>query len=235
MRAYRRSAALGPVARLVTHRRRAVLCGRLGRAAARDRRRRGLGDGRPAAGGPLPGGRGRGRRRRRRPHLLHAAVARLEEAGAVAGDARPKLVRAIGFRARRARRRRSRVPSSGPQPMGEVIRAAIAQGYLRLLGPRPRRAPRRGPRGRAPGPGGDPAAAIGPAHLPGVPARGLGPGDPGRAGLGRRGPGSGPGRRRPASNACSARSTPSTVVTPAPAAALLGQLVAERDRGPRRT
>ncbi len=66
------------------------------------------------------------------PSLLHATVARLEEAGAVAGDARPKLVRAIGFRAAEPADV-TPVPIKRTAPMSEVIRAAIAQGYLRLL------------------------------------------------------------------------------------------------------
>ena len=82
VRAYRRSAALGPVARLVTHRRRAVLAGRLGEPLLEiDDDVVSVMDGRRLAArfrevevemvGAAPAS------------LLHATVARLEEAGAV--------------------------------------------------------------------------------------------------------------------------------------------------------
>jgi CHAD domain-containing protein len=59
-------------------------------------------------------------------------VARLEEAGAVVGEARPKLVRAIGPRAAEPA---DVVPVQVKRnaSMAEVIRAAIAHGYQRLL------------------------------------------------------------------------------------------------------
>ncbi len=131
VRAYRRSATLGPVARLVTHRRRAVLSGRLGEPLLEiDDDVVSVMDGRRLAArfrevevevvGAAP------------VSLLHATVARLEEAGAVTGEPRPKLVRAIGYRA-------AEPADVVPAPikrtasMAEVIRAAIAQGYLRLL------------------------------------------------------------------------------------------------------
>jgi CHAD domain-containing protein len=131
VRAYRRGAGLGPIARLVTQRRRALLSGRLGEPLLEiDDDVVSVMDGRRLAArfrevevevvGAVP------------PSLLHAVVARLEEAGAVAGDARPKLVRAIGFRAAEPADV-TPVPIKRTAPMSEVIRAAIAQGYLRLL------------------------------------------------------------------------------------------------------
>ena len=88
VRAYRRSAVLGPVARLVTHRRRAVLAGRLGEPLLEiDDDVVSVMDGRRLAArfrevevemvGAAPAS------------LLHATVARLEEAGAVTGEAGP--------------------------------------------------------------------------------------------------------------------------------------------------
>jgi CHAD domain-containing protein len=131
LRAYRRGEALGPIARLVTHRRRAVLSGRQGEPLLEiDDDVVSVMDGRRLAArfrevevevvGSAP------------PSLLHATVARLEEAGAVVGEARPKLVRAIGFRASEPGDVVT-VPVKRTAPIGEVIRAAIAQGYLRLL------------------------------------------------------------------------------------------------------
>ena len=131
VRAYRRGAGLGPIARLVTQRRRALLSGRLGEPLLEiDDDVVSVMDGRRLAArfrevevevvGAVP------------PSLLHATVARLEEAGAVAGDARPKLVRAIGFRAAEPADV-TPVLIKRTAPMSEVIRAAIAQGYLRLL------------------------------------------------------------------------------------------------------
>ena len=131
VRAYRRGAGLGPIARLVTQRRRALLSGRLGEPLLEiDDDVVSVMDGRRLAArfrevevevvGAVP------------PSLLHATVARLEEAGAVAGDARPKLVRAIGFRAAEPADV-TPVTVKRTAPMSEVIRAAIAQGYLRLL------------------------------------------------------------------------------------------------------
>ncbi|HEY3810890.1 MAG TPA: CYTH and CHAD domain-containing protein [Acidimicrobiales bacterium] len=131
LRGYRRTAALGPVARLVTHRRRTILAGRDGeplleidddvvsvmdarRLAARFRE----------VEVEVLGGASAA--------LLDAVLARLGEAGAVRGDARPKLVRALGLRA-------TEPPDVVPvvvgraASMGEAVRAAIAQGYLRLL------------------------------------------------------------------------------------------------------
>ncbi len=131
VRAYRRNATLGPVARLVTHRRRAVLSGRLGEPLLEiDDDVVSVMDGRRLAArfrevevevvGAAPAS------------LLHATVARLEEAGAVSGEPRPKLVRALGFRAAEPADVVP-VPIKRTSPMAEVIRAAIAQGYLRLL------------------------------------------------------------------------------------------------------
>ena len=131
VRAYRRTAALGPVARLVTHRRRTILCGRLGepllevdddvvsvmegrRLAARFR------EVEVEVVGAVP------------PNLLEAVVTRIEGAGAIAGDARSKLARAIGVRAVEPPDVVP-VPIERAAPMAEVIRAAIAQGYLRLV------------------------------------------------------------------------------------------------------
>jgi CHAD domain-containing protein len=131
LRAYRRTATLGPIARLVTQRRRTVLCGRMGEALLEiDDDVVSVMDGRRLAArfrevevevvGPAP------------ESLLAVTVARLEEAGAVVGDDRPKLARAIGVRATEA-------PDVTPVPIGrasstgDVIRAAIANGYLRLV------------------------------------------------------------------------------------------------------
>jgi CHAD domain-containing protein len=131
LRGYRRTADLGPVARLVTHRRRTILAGRAGeplleidddvvsvmdgrRLAARFREVEVEVVGAASAA------------------LLDGVVARLGEAGAVRGDGHPKLVRALGLRAREA-------PDVVPvavgraASIGEAVRAAIAQGYLRLL------------------------------------------------------------------------------------------------------
>lgn len=131
LRAYRRTATLGPIARLVTQRRRTVLCGRMGEALLEiDDDVVSVMDGRRLAArfrevevevvGAAP------------ESLLAVTVARLEEAGAVVGDERPKLARAIGVRATEA-------PDVTPVPVGrasstgDVIRAAIANGYLRLV------------------------------------------------------------------------------------------------------
>jgi CHAD domain-containing protein len=131
LRAYRRTAALGPVARLVTHRRRTTLVGRVGEPLLEiDDDVVSVMDGRRLAArfrevevevvGAAPAA------------LLDAVLARLAEAGAVPGDGRSKLVRALGFRA-------TEPPDVVPVPvgratsMGETVRAAIAQGYLRLL------------------------------------------------------------------------------------------------------
>jgi CHAD domain-containing protein len=131
VRAYRRTASLGQVARLVTHRRRTVLSGRSGeRLLEIDDDVVSVMDGRRLAArfreveveviGPAPA------------FLLDTVVARLGEAGAVPSDGRSKLVRAIGPRA-------GEPPDVVPVPVdknsssGEVVRAAIAQGYLRLL------------------------------------------------------------------------------------------------------
>jgi CHAD domain-containing protein len=131
VRAYRRSAALAPVARLVTQRRRTALCGRLGEPLLEiDDDVVSVMDGRRLAArfrevevevvGPVA------------PTLLATVVARLQSAGAVAGDARSKLARAIGFRASEPPDVAA-VAVERSAPIGEVIRAAIAQGYLRLL------------------------------------------------------------------------------------------------------
>ena len=115
----------------MTHRRRTLLCGRLGEPLLEiDDDVVSVMDGRRLAArfrevevevvGAAPAS------------LLDTVVARLEEAGAVAGDARSKLARAIGFRA-------TEPPDVTPvavgraAPIAEVIRAAIAQGYLRLV------------------------------------------------------------------------------------------------------
>jgi CHAD domain-containing protein len=131
VRAYRRTAPLGPVARLVTHRRRTVLCGRSSEPLLEiDDDVVSVMDGRRLAArfrevevevvGAAP------------DYLLEAVVARLAEAGAIAGDARSKVVRAIGPRA-------TEPPDVTPiaidrhSSIGEVVRAAIATGYLRLV------------------------------------------------------------------------------------------------------
>jgi CHAD domain-containing protein len=131
VRAYRRTASLGPVARLVTHRRRTVVCGRSGEPLLEiDDDVVSVMDGRRLAArfrevevevvGTAP------------DWLLQAVVARLGEAGAIEGDSRSKVVRAIGPRA-------AEPPDVNPVPVdrhssiGEVVRAAIAHGYLRLV------------------------------------------------------------------------------------------------------
>jgi CHAD domain-containing protein len=131
VRAYRRSAVLSPVARLVTHRRRTILCGRLGEPLLEiDDDVVSVMDGRRLAArfrevevevvGAVP------------PPLLEAVVARLEGAGAVSGDPRSKLARAIGVRAAEPPDVVP-VPIGRAAPMADVIRAAIAHGYLRLV------------------------------------------------------------------------------------------------------
>lgn len=131
VRAYRRTATLGPVARLITHRRRSVLVGRGGeplleidddvvsvmegrRLAARFREVEVEVVGAAA------------------DSLLEAVVARLREAGAVPSDGRSKVVRAIGSRATEPP---DVVAVSGGRDtsIGEVVRAAVAHGYLRLV------------------------------------------------------------------------------------------------------
>jgi CHAD domain-containing protein len=131
VRAYRRTAALGPVARLITHRRRTVLSGRGGeplleidddvvsvmegrRLAARFR------EVEVEVVGPAA------------DSLLEAVVARLREAGAVASDGRSKVVRAIGYRATEPPDVVA-VKVGRDTSIGEVVRAAVAQGYLRLV------------------------------------------------------------------------------------------------------
>jgi CHAD domain-containing protein len=64
--------------------------------------------------------------------LLDGVVYRLAEAGAVPGDGRAKLARAIGPRAAEAPDV-SPVPIDRDSSMAEVIRAAISHGYLRLV------------------------------------------------------------------------------------------------------
>jgi len=131
VRAYRRTAALGPVARLVTHRRRTLLTSRLGEPLVEiDDDVVSVMDGRRLAArfreveaevvGPAS------------VALIDGVVARLGEAGALPGDGRPKVARAIGYRA-------TEPPDVTPieigraAPMGEAVRAAIAHGYLRLV------------------------------------------------------------------------------------------------------
>jgi CHAD domain-containing protein len=131
VRAYRRTAPLGPVARLVTHRRRTVLCGRAGEPLLEiDDDVVSVMDGRRLAArfrevevevvGAAP------------DYLLDAVLAHLGEAGAIASDGRAKVVRAIGPRA-------TEPPDVTPvdvdrnSSIGEVVRAAIAHGYLRLV------------------------------------------------------------------------------------------------------
>jgi CHAD domain-containing protein len=131
VRAYRRTASLGPVARLVTQRRRTVLLGRSGeRLLEIDDDVVSVMDGRRLAArfreveveviGPAPA------------FLLDTVVARLGDAGAVPSDGRSKLVRAIGPRAGEPA---DVIPVAVDQKssVGEVVRAAIAQGYLRLV------------------------------------------------------------------------------------------------------
>ena len=131
VRAYRRTAALGPVARLVSHRRRTLLCGRSGEPLLEiDDDVVSVMDGRRLAArfrevevevvGPAS------------VALLNGVVARLAEAGALPGDGRSKLARALGYRA-------TEPPDVTPvdvgraAPMGEAVRAAIAHAYLRLV------------------------------------------------------------------------------------------------------
>lgn len=131
VRAVRRSAALGPVARLLTHRRRTVLLDRSGeRLLEIDDDVVSVMDGRKLAArfrevevevvGPASAA------------LLDGVVYRLAEAGAVAGDGRAKLARAIGPRAAEAADV-SPVPIDRDASMAEVIRAAVSHGYLRLV------------------------------------------------------------------------------------------------------
>jgi CHAD domain-containing protein len=131
VRAYRRSAELGPVARLVTHRRRTVLFGRSGEALLEiDDDVVSVMDGRRLAArfrevevevvGAAP------------DFLLETVVARLAEAGAVPSDGRSKLVRAIGPRAAESPDVVS-IPLEKQASTGEAVRAAIAQGYIRLV------------------------------------------------------------------------------------------------------
>jgi hypothetical protein len=65
--------------------------------------------------------------------LMDVVVARLGEAGAIAGDGRSKVVRAIGPRALEPADVIP-VPVDKSSSIGEVVRAAIAHGYLRLVG-----------------------------------------------------------------------------------------------------
>ncbi len=131
VRAYRRTASLGPVARLVTHRRRTVLCSRSGQplleidddvVSVMDGRRLGarFREVEVEVVGAAP------------DFLLEAVLARLGEAGAVAGDGRSKVVRAIGPRAAEAPDVTA-VEVDRDSSIGEVVRAAIANGYLRLV------------------------------------------------------------------------------------------------------
>jgi CHAD domain-containing protein len=131
VRAYRRTASLGPVARLVTQRRRTVLLGRSGeRLLEIDDDVVSVMDGRRLAArfreveveviGPAPA------------FLLDTVVARLGDAGAVPSDGRSKLVRAIGPRAAEPADVIP-VPVDRHAATGEVVRAAIAHGYLRLV------------------------------------------------------------------------------------------------------
>jgi CHAD domain-containing protein len=133
VRAFRRTAPLQPVARLVTQRRRALLCGPAGepllevdddvvsvmdgrRVAARFREVEA--EATPAT----------------TPQLLSRAVAVLEAAGAhTSPDQRPKVVRALGPRALEPP---DVVPVAiGPSsPIGEVTRSVIAAGLLRMIG-----------------------------------------------------------------------------------------------------
>jgi CHAD domain-containing protein len=131
VRAYRRTANLVPVARLVSHRRRTLLCGRQGEALLEiDDDVVSVMDGRRLAA----------RFREVEVEVVGAAssallaevVARLGEAGALPGDGRPKVARAIGYRA-------TEPPDVTPThagrhaSMGEAVQAAIANGYVRLV------------------------------------------------------------------------------------------------------
>ena len=66
-------------------------------------------------------------------YLLNAVVARLGEAGAIAGDGRSKVARAIGPRAAEPADV-TPVSVDESSSISEVVRAAIAHGYLRLVG-----------------------------------------------------------------------------------------------------
>jgi inorganic triphosphatase YgiF len=131
VRAYRRTANLVPVARLVTHRRRTLLCGRQGEPLLEiDDDVVSVMDGRRLAARfrevevEVVGAASSG--------LLAEVVARLGEAGALPGDGRPKVARAIGYRA-------TEPPDVTPAhagrnaSMGEAVQAAIANGYVRLV------------------------------------------------------------------------------------------------------
>ncbi len=131
VRAYRRTASLGPVARLVTHRRRTLLGAREGEALLEiDDDVVSVMDGRRLAArfrevevevvGPASSG------------LLAEVVARLGEAGALPGDGRPKVARAIGYRATEPP---DVIPAQAGRhaSMGAAVQAAIANGYVRLV------------------------------------------------------------------------------------------------------
>ena len=64
---------------------------------------------------------------------MNAVLARLGEAGAIAGDGRSKVARAIGPRAAEPADV-TPVPVDESSSISEVVRAAIAHGYLRLVG-----------------------------------------------------------------------------------------------------
>jgi CHAD domain-containing protein len=131
VRAYRRTASLGPVARLVTLRQRVLVCDRFDEALLEiDDDVVSVMDGRRLAArfrevevevvGPAP------------EALLNAIVDRLRDAGAVPAGGPPKVARALGARA-------VEPPDVVPvtvranTTMGETVRAAVAHGYLRLL------------------------------------------------------------------------------------------------------
>lgn len=131
VRAYRRTAPLGPVARLVTLRHRTVLCDRFGEAVLEvDDDVVSVMDGRRLAArfrevevevvGLAP------------EALLDAVVDRLRDAGAVLADGPPKVARALGARAVEPPDVQPVTVRSGSS-MGDAVRAAIAHGYLRLV------------------------------------------------------------------------------------------------------
>lgn len=131
VRAFRRRAPLGPVGRLVTHRRPTVVCGRAGRPLLEvvDDTVSVMEGGRLAArfreievevvgAAPAP--------------LLEAVVARLVEAGAAEGGGATKLARALGPAA--VAPPDVEVAEVGPgSPMPQVVVAALARSYLRLI------------------------------------------------------------------------------------------------------
>jgi CHAD domain-containing protein len=131
VRAYRRSEPLGGVARLVTHRRRTELRTPAGeRLATLDDDLVSVLDGarlearfrcvtlEPVGDAP--------------DELFPPVLTRLETAGALRGDERSPIVRAIGWRARRAPDV-VRAPIARDDTMADVARGAIVEAYLRLV------------------------------------------------------------------------------------------------------